>query len=146
MMRAASIPHLGQITPTAVLGLRAIRSLLTSLDADGLRTVRSRPTTTSAAPRFRPGLYEIESFLGRSTAVFLMKCGNVQDGVPTMALTFVDTTVAGPTFPSPCKKGRTRPFGATSYIVVSTMASIYVIVGILALQRTATPANMRNTA
>jgi hypothetical protein len=74
-MRAASIPHLGQITPTAVLGLRAIRSLLTSLDADEARTVLSMPTTTAAVPRFRPGLSENESFLGRSTAVFLMNDG-----------------------------------------------------------------------
>jgi hypothetical protein len=40
MIRAASIPHLGQTTPTAALGLRAIRSLLTPLDAGRPLTVR----------------------------------------------------------------------------------------------------------
>jgi hypothetical protein len=40
MMRAASMPHRGQITPTAVLGLLAIPSLLTRLDAASALTVR----------------------------------------------------------------------------------------------------------
>ena len=49
MIRAASIPHLGQTTPTAALGLRAIRSLLTPLDADGALTVRVSEIETLCA-------------------------------------------------------------------------------------------------
>jgi hypothetical protein len=69
MIRAASIPHLGQTTPTAALGLRAIRSLLTRLDADWPPTVLCT-AFRSATPRICPLVSGIESFLSSKPSIF----------------------------------------------------------------------------
>jgi hypothetical protein len=52
MILAASIPHLGQTTPTAAFGLRAIRSLLTPLDAGRPLTVRVSEIDSFRALKF----------------------------------------------------------------------------------------------
>ena len=69
MIRAASMPHLGQTTPTAALGLRAIRSLLTRLDAAASLTVLSIPEMSATARLC--ALLEDASFL-RGKSVFLL--------------------------------------------------------------------------
>ena len=102
MIRAASIPHLGQTTPIAALGLRAIRSLLTRLDANGPPTVLNIPTPSA---RRRD---EAES-VWKGFAISLQNASKLHKEnrartavrVTALCLTFVDTTVTGPTFPSP---------------------------------------------
>lgn len=69
MIRAASIPHLGQTTPTAALGLRAIRSLLTRLDASAPLTVLCIPEiSVTAHPSLR--MSENTSFSGGQISAF----------------------------------------------------------------------------
>jgi hypothetical protein len=81
---AASIPHLGQMTPTAALVLRAIRSLLTRLDAGWPPTVLNTPTLVlSVAACFGPGLSGNTSFSPRETAIFPMYRGSHARGAPT---------------------------------------------------------------
>jgi len=70
MIRAASMPHLGQTTPTAALGLRAMRSLLTRLDAMASLTVLSIPEISATARLCAP-VSEDVSFL-RGKSVFLL--------------------------------------------------------------------------
>jgi hypothetical protein len=101
MIRAASMPHLGQTTPTAALGLRAIRSLLTRLDATASLTVLSIPEM-SATACLRAPVLEDASFL-RGKSVFLLSFGKHARNRPTRSRsrpTFVDTTANQPTFPS----------------------------------------------
>ena len=101
MIRAASMPHLGQTTPTAALGLRAIRSLLTRLDATASLTVLSIPEM-SATACLRAPVLEDASFL-RGKSVFLLSFGKHARNRPTRSRsrpTFVDTTAGEPTFPS----------------------------------------------
>ena len=87
MIRAASIPHLGQTTPTAAFGLRAIRSLLMPLDA-------GRPLTVRVS--------EIESFRVLKFTTFAIQSETCKSR-PTAAAaaypTFVDTTAGTATFP-----------------------------------------------
>jgi hypothetical protein len=85
MMRAASMPHLGQITPTAVLGLRAIPSLLTRLDAASALTVRMI-LRVSKCPESVVKYVSLDRLIGRLRSA--------QSG-PTKW----NTTLNGPTFP-----------------------------------------------
>lgn len=78
MIRAASIPHLGQTTPTAALGLRAIRSLLTCLDADPPVTVLGIPVI-SVCPRIGPRVSVNESLLRCKRAIFAIYLENMQE-------------------------------------------------------------------
>src|SRR5262245_59731390 len=88
MIRAASIPHLGQTTPTAALGLRPIRSLLTRLDANGPPTVLNISTLSGNESLF-------------------VKRSPLRETMQEPPLewlfdpTFVDTTAPAPTFLCP---------------------------------------------
>ena len=84
MIRAASIPHLGQTTPTAALGLRAIRSLLTRLDASAPPTVLCIPEI-SAAARLSPRVSENTSFLEAKSAFSPVNLKSMQDSTPAPA-------------------------------------------------------------
>jgi hypothetical protein len=106
MIRAASIPHLGQTTPTAAFGLRAIRSLLTRLDAVGPLTVLVT-TLLSVQPGIWPRVSVFTSLFRPKTPIFPTDAQSMQDFArpphPSDRThpTFVDTTPGAPTFPYP---------------------------------------------
>lgn len=69
MILAASIPHLGQTTPTAALGLRAIRSLLTHLDASRPQTVLDMPLISGKRGDSEPGVGKYVAFPRKSSHI-----------------------------------------------------------------------------
>ena len=73
MILAASIPHLGQTTPTAALGLRAMRSLLTRLDASWPSTVLPTLFELTCIVALSPGMSGNQSFPARNSRVFFVR-------------------------------------------------------------------------
>ena len=129
MIRAASIPHLGQITPTAAFGLRAIRSLLARLDASWPLTV----LWMSPALRVGAGLSRNESLSFAKAWLFRISPRSHAIGVPAKPPTFVDTTHRFATFPSPANIsiGKMVPGRRiVPYTTVSVRRRKDVIVGI----------------
>ena len=115
MIRAASIPHLGQTTPTAALGLRAIRSLLTRLDANRLPTVLiGLPVSGFASlPASKLSIFPINPETMQKPAP---GCPLVQSAVHLCI-----TTLGQPTFPSPFDWSFSRPVHTLRHVCRSSL-------------------------
>jgi len=133
MIRAASIPHLGQTTPTAALGLRAMPSLLTRLDAGWPLTVRCMPLI-SARRGICPEVSGIESFLASKLPSFPTVRDTMQETPPSRDATresayICEYDAQGADISVTCFSGLLGACATLFDTLVGQLPVIYAIVG-----------------